>query len=463
MTQLSSVKNINCTSTETAMSALPSTTFNQGVSADNSLTTHGGLLSPDSVLSRPHHPLPPLSELNPDTNPVEAAPLDTKSISSLHSGTVSENQHLSLSHGCLLQTVGLQSQQTKTSVPSEPSQTTMSNQISLLSTPLSSLTQSGGLFTGSPAISSPLDLFQVPSQHFAPSASLNSLSGQVGAQRSSPPLLSCKPVPSPSSFSSSLLSAPLSSLSQVTRSIHDAFALQPSNHQDSLLSASLSSLSQCVNVSMGQSSTSSLPSSPSVSMESQTSEGLESLRSKLLRATEVPLTEVHRHGGINDSDTAHSLCQLKLQDIKIAADESKSNTEEKDYNQNQKAGHKPSPIIFSMPSSEGTQLLYAGDKKSLATPAKYSAKEYEDQEGQRTPTCDNTAVLTAKPTMFALALCYSAHESKKLSLSNKTDSQNIVKKLYNVSCAGITPFDFCSLSPDDVVNEKQKGAFSRKK
>lgn len=460
MRQLSSI-NVNCPSTETAMSTLPSTTFDQGVSGGNSVTTLGGLSSLDSVLSRPQHPLPPLSEINPDTNPVVAAPLDTKAISSLHSGTVSENQRHLLSHGCLLQTVGLQSQQTKTSVPSEPLQTTMSNQISLLSTPLSTLMQSGRLLSGSPAMSSPLNLFQVPSQHFAPSASLSSLSGQVEEQGASTPPLLCKPVPSPSSFPSTLLSAPLSSLSRVTTSIHDVFALKPSNHEDSLLSASLSSLSQRVNVSMGQSSTSSLPSSSSVSMESQTSVGLESLTSSLSRATEVPLTEVHQHGG--DSDAAHSLCQLKLQHMKIAGDESMSNTEERDYNQNHKTGRKPSPIIFSIADSEGSQLLCAGDKKSLATPAKYSVKRYEDQEGQLTPTCNNTAVLTAKPTMFALALCYSAHESEKLSLSYKTDSQNIVNKLYNVSCAGITPFDFCSLSPDDVVNEKQKGAFSRKK
>lgn len=461
---------------------LPSSMFSQGASADDSLETLGGLSFPDSVLSKPQQPLPRLSlhpKSSPDTKPVLPAPLDTKPTSLLHSGTLmSESHHLSLSHSCLSHAAGLQSQQTVTSVPLEPPQTT--HQFSLLSTPLSSLSQTEGLPSGPGVTSSPLNLFQASSQRLLPSASLSGLSGQVGAQSLSesfktapqnPPLLSCKPAPLSSSFSSGLLSVPLSTLSQTPTSLLE---LQPAN-QDSLLSASLSSLSQSGRFSLDQPSALSSPSS-SVCIDSQTSEALESLRSSLSSGTKMPSIEVDVHAGKQKGGTTHSLGQ-KMQNMKMSGNGSKINPGEKDYNPNHKEEHKlsPTPIISSMlnPSvdQEETEYLFASDRKPIAPPAKHSIKIYNkrfcqkdvDQERQLTRTWDNTPVFTAKPTMFALALCYSTHVPAKTSSANKTVVQNIVKELHSSTCVNITPFDFCSPSPDDVVNEKQKGAFSRKK
>lgn len=500
--QLSS--NVNWTSTQSAMSSasnssimglavgvcdstcmLPSSTFSQGASEpDDSLETLGGLSFPDSVLSKPQQPLPLLSlhpKSSPDTNPVSPAPLDAKPTSLLHSGTsMSESHHLLLSQSCLSHTAGLQSQQTITSVPSEPPQTT--HQISLLSTPLSNLSQSEGLLSGPQVTSSPLNFFQASSQHLLPSASLSGLSGQVGALSLSesfktapqnPPLLSCKPAPSSSSFPSGLLSVPLSTLSQTPTSL---FELQPANdYQDSLLSASLSSLSQSGRFSLDQHSALSPPLS-SVCIDSQTSEALESLRSSLSPGTKMPSMEVDLHAGKQKGGTTHSLGQ-KMQNMKMSGNGSKINPGEKGYNQNHKEEHKPSPTPKISPmfdpsvDQEEAEYSYASDRKPKAPPAKHSiniynkrfCQKYVDQERQPTRTWDNTRVFTAKPTMFALALCYSTHVPAETSSANKTAVQNIVKELYSSTCVNITPFDFCSPSPDDVVNEKQKGAFSRKK
>lgn len=470
-------------------SILPSSNFAQDASADDSLKTVHGLSLPDNVLSKAQFPHPLLShpELNPDTNPISPAPLDTKPICLLHSGTSeSQNHDCPLSHSCLSQTVELQSQQTRNSDPSAPSQTIY--QIPLLSTPLSNLSQSGGMLANSPVATLPLHPFQAPSRQLLPiaSAPLSSLSAQVGARSlpeslktapQSHPLLSCKPVPSPLSFPSSLLSAPLSTLSQTPASLLE---LQPDCHQDSLLSASLSSLSQSGSFSLSEPLplpllSSSSSSTPSEDMESQASK-TESLRSILSRGTEMPLMAVHLHVGTQQSGTTHSL-DGNLQNMKTGGNASNINPGEKGYNQNHKVENKPSaaPMISSThdPSvdQEGTQSLYARDKKPIAPPAKQSVniynkrfcQKYVDKERQLNRTWDNTPISTAKPTMFALALCHAKHSSAKISV-NKTVAQNIGNKLYNYfTCVRITPFDFCSPSPDDVVNEKQKGAFSRKK
>lgn len=380
---------------------------------------------------------------------------------------------------------------------------------SLLSAPLGSLSHPGKLLSGS----SPLSLFQTSSQHSVLSVPLSSLSGQVGSQSLSeplkttpqnPPVLLCKPESSSLSYPTPLLSISLSTLSQTPTSECD---VQKANFLgDPLLSTSLSSLSCSQNFSLGQpsalsmsssssssgkfslgqplaslslssassSSSSSLLSQPVCPLKaSQTSKAFESL-STLSRAVEIPSVEVqeeeHKHG------TSDSLCQ-KLHNADSVGNASDSNPKEKDYNHNHKEEKKPSAISVisstfdSSVVQEGTRSLYAIDEKPLASPIKLTVdicnarfqKKYVDRERQQTRTLDSTPPLAAKPSMFALALCYSTQASAKKPSADKPVKQNVVNDINNSSFINITPFNFCSPSPDDVVNEKQKRAFSRKK
>lgn len=379
---------------------------------------------------------------------------------------------------------------------------------SLLSAPLGSLSQSGRLLSGSPEISPSLSLFQTSSQHSVLLVPLSSLSGQVGPQSLSeplkttppiPPVVSCKPESSPLSYSTPLLSISLSTLSQTPTSQCD---LQQANFlQDPLLSTSLSSLSCSKKFSLGQpsalsmsssssssgkfslgqpSASSSLSSASSLSqsvcslIESQTSKAFESL-SILSRAAEMASVEVQE--GRHKNSTSDSLCQ-KLYNADSVGNASDINPKEEDYNHNEdKEENKPSatPMMSSMLNSSvvqvGTKSLYAVDEKPLASPVKLSVdigntrfqKKYVDWKRQLTRTLDSTPPLTAKPSMFALALCYSTHASEKKTSANKPVKENVVNEVNNLSFISITPFDFCSPSPDDVVNEKQKRAFSGKK
>ena len=379
---------------------------------------------------------------------------------------------------------------------------------SLLSAPLGSLSQPGKLLSASAEISSPLSFFQTSSQHSVLSVPLSSLSGQVESHSLSEPLrttlqypsvLSCKPESSSLSFPTPLLSVSLSTLSLTPTSESD---VQPTNFlEDPLLSTSLSSLSCSKNLSLGQPSASSMLSLSSSTVKlsvgqplsslssasssllsqpvhslvaSETSEAFESLRT-LSRATEMPSVEV-REEEEPKPGTSDSLCQ-KVQNADSVGNVSESNPKDKDFNHNQKEEKKPSatPVIsFTFDSSvvqEGTRALYAIDQKPRASPIKLSVdicntrfqKEYKDWERQPTRTLDSTPPLTAKPSMFALALCYSKQASAKNPSANEQVKQNVVKEINNLSFKSITPFNFCSPSPDDVVYEKQKKAFSGKK
>ena len=379
---------------------------------------------------------------------------------------------------------------------------------SLLSAPLGSLSQSQKLLSGSAEISSPLSLFQTPSQHSVLSVPLNILSGQVEPQSLSeslrttlqnPSMLSCKPESSSLTFSTPLLSISLSTLSQTPTSKCD---VQPANFLEGpLLSTSLSSLSCSKNLSLGQPSASSMSSlssssgkfslgQPLASLSSasslsslvsqpvrsliatQSSEAFESL-STLSRAAEMSSVKVCEEP---KPDTSDSLCQ-KVHNVDSVGNVNDSNQKEKDYNHHHKEEETPSPtpvISYAIDSSvvqEGIRALYAVDEKPLASPIKLSVdicnsrfqKKYEDWERQPTRTLDSTPPLSAKPSMFALALCCSKHASAKKSSANKPVKHNIAKEINNLSFKNITPFNFCSPSPDDVVYEKQKRAFSRKK
>ncbi|KAJ7387947.1 hypothetical protein OS493_001301 [Desmophyllum pertusum] len=451
----------------------PSSTLVQGVSVVDSLDSP----VPDNAsLSKPQHPVPLLS-LNPktnlDTNPVLPAPLDSQPISS---------GHLRMALPCLSQTVGLKSEQSRTSAVSlEPSQTIFQN--SLSSAPLSSLSQSGKLVSGPPVTSLPSTLLQASSQHSLLSVPLSSLSGQVGAPSLSerltpapqnPPLSlnslsqwSCKQVLSPSEPShamseSPLLSVPLSSLSQysglsfgkpplgpllqttspspflsiplgtLSQTPTSVSESHPSYYQDPLSSAPLSSLSQSRCFPSGHAAallSSTLGCSLTVS---ETFEAVESLIS-LSKPTEMPVVEVHVK--THESGTA---------DVNISP-------EEEDFSRNHKA--EQNKLFPVAPPVEHPLNIYN----------KGYQKKCMHQERQLTRTCNNTYPLTAKPTMFALALCCSTCAFAKNLLANKTVVQRVVKELYNLDCLHVVPFDFSSPSPDDIVNERQKGAFGKKK
>ena len=384
---------------------------------------------------------------------------------------------------------------------------------SLLSAPLGSLSQPGKRLSGSAEISSPLSLFQTSSQHSVLSVPLSSLSGQVcpvGSQPLSDPLkttlqnpsvLSCKPESSSLSFPTPLLSISLSTLSETPTSECD---VQPANFlEDPLLSTSLSSLSCSKNLSLGQPSASSMSSLSSSSgklslgqplaslssasslssllsqpvcllKSSQTSEAFKAV-STLSRAAEMSSVEVQEEEDPNPC-TSDSLCQ-KVHNADSVGNASDSIPKEKDYNHNHKEEKKPSatPVISSTFDSsvvqKGTRALYAIDEKPLASPIKLSVdicntrcqKKHKDWERQPTRALDSTPPLTAKPSMFALALCYSKHVSAKIPSANRPVKQNVVNEINNLSFKNITPFNFCSPSPDDVVYEKQKRAFSGKK
>lgn len=359
---------------------------------------------------------------------------------------------------------------------------------SLLSVPLGSLSQPGKLLSGSEEMLSPQSLFQTTSQHSFLSVPLSSLSGQVRPHSLSEPLkttlqnpavLSYKPEAS-SSYPTPLLSISLSTLSQTPTSESDLLAAN--SLQDPLLSTSLSSLSCSKQLPLGQPLASLSLSSASLSsslllqpmcplIASQTSETVESL-STVLRAAETSSVEVqeekHKH------DTSDCLCQ-NLHNADSVGNTNNRNLKEKDCNHNHKEEKKSSatPMILSTYNSssvqQGTRTVFGIDEKPLASSVKLSidicnARFQNDMERQQSRTSDSNPPLTAKPSMFALALCNSTHASAKTNPANKPVKQNIVNEiLNNLSSINITPFNFCSPSPDDVVNEKQKRAFSKKK
>lgn len=161
---------------------------------------------------------------------------------------------------------------------------------------------------------------------------------------------------------------------------------------------------------------------------------------------------------------------LKLTDLKIHGNLSGIHQQENDHNHNQTMEHKgvKTPVMPSMSdvpvNPEQLKSVHAGNNKPIhvATSAKKDSvniykgkrtKKHLEVERDVGKTQIRPSPLRAKPTMFALTMC-SAHNAA---------AQRVVKQLYNADLSNITPFDFSSPSPDDIVNEKQKKAFLRKK
>ena len=161
---------------------------------------------------------------------------------------------------------------------------------------------------------------------------------------------------------------------------------------------------------------------------------------------------------------------LKLTDLKIHGNLSGIHQQENDHNHNQTMERKgvKTPVMPSMSdvpvNQEQLKSVHAGNNKPIhvATSAKKDSvnihigkrtKKHLEVERDVGKTQIRPSPLRAKPTMFALTMC-SAHNAA---------AQRVVKQLYNADLSNITPFDFSLPSPDDIVNEKQKKAFLRKK
>ena len=161
---------------------------------------------------------------------------------------------------------------------------------------------------------------------------------------------------------------------------------------------------------------------------------------------------------------------LKLTDLKIHGNLSGIHQQENHHNHNQTMEHKgvKTPVMPSMSdmpvNQEQLKSVHAGNNKPIhvATSAKKDSvnihigkrtKKHLEVERDVGKTQIRPSPLRAKPTMFALTMC-SAHNAA---------AQRVVKQLYNADLSNINPFDFSSPSPDDIVNEKHKKAFLRKK
>lgn len=323
----------------------------------------------------------------------------------------------------------------------------MSPQNTLLSTSLSSLTKSEGTLSDSPVTSPSLDVLQ-PFHNPLLSASLSSLSAhpttrpqessislplgslsqlsfQQGNSVTGIPHSTSKSPLLQTMSSHTLLSTPLSRLSQTpfATAIYEP-------RQESSLSTPLSSLSQT-----GHSVQSSLP---------LTSSG------QLGNTEPLPMEQV-----VDDTEDVKYLAE-NLKNVHIPGSSSTLSAGKEDYDQNIQHKHKHST------SGTASTVELSVDQKEMksehfSVKKKVSASKQKRQVSSR---WSDTHRLTAKPSLFGLALCYSLSVENA---STKVVVQRVVNELHNSDCLRITAFDFSTPSPDDIVKDKQKGAFSRKK
>ena len=489
-------------------SVLSKTSLKALAQTGSSLSLSEGAVSSQPATSRPLDPLQataqntllsaPLSSLSQPGGSLSSQSATSRPLDLLQ--VTAQNTLLSASLNSLLQAGGSLSSQRATSRPLDPLQATAQN--TLLSAPFSSLSQPGGSLSSQSATSRPLDLLQATAQNTLLSAPRNtgslpqpggSFSSQLGMSR---PLDLLQ-----ASSQNTLLSAPLSSLSQPGGLLSSQPAtscsldLLQASAQNSLLSAPLSSLS-------GQSGNTplSVPLSSLSQLSSEQGSSLDGLSNATSESPplSVPLCNLPQSGKSPQAPSTH--VSTPLSTLSQTPPAALCGSKQANYQH---------PLLLRsgdfLPSLSLTRSQYSAgslaelhvddtaDVKSLteklenvqilgrshkhmpsSTPAIPSMADVsmEQQEiksehvsvKKQVSTVasirNNTCPLIAKPTLFGLTLCYSS--SVKAS-SNRTVLQRTMNKRNSGDYLHIAGFDFSTPSPDDIVKERQKGAFLRKK
>ena len=304
-----------------------------------------------------------------------------------------------------------------------------------LSVPLSSLMQSGGSFPPSSQSVTlpPLNLLKHQEAQMSTLSSTTSHSG------------------SETSFGSTLTSHPL--------------ATMPQPNQNQLLSVPLSSLSGSVNSPNSPSA----PLSNTLSLSQLPSQPVASLAWTSHITSETPASSssvgssssncLSAASKLSEFTSPASLCGSHKNNPFAKLNDTLSQSEPLLPNNSSETEN----VKCSAEELENGQIF--GEASIVR-----KAKKYHDQNNRVKVKKKNSSNLahkgyfsnsvTAKPSLFALTLCYT--ESVEMS-RNKCVVKRVVNKLYELDCLHSSAFNFSTPSPDDIVKEKQRRAFSRKK